>query len=227
MSEATERGAACGNGQEPESEQERWDAMYRERAQVWSGNANVALVKEVDGLEPGTALDLGCGEGADTIWLAGRGWRVTGVDISAVALERARRHGADAGVADRVSWEQCDLADPDAFPAGPFDLVSAHYLHTWGEMPRERILRDAAAAVAPGGTLLIVGHEGPPSWDNGEHADVVLPTADEVLASLELPAGEWEVLRAEPFERVHNDPEGRPGTRTDNVLKARRTSRTG
>nr|WP_240796730.1 class I SAM-dependent methyltransferase [Streptomyces sp. RFCAC02] len=186
---------------------------------IWSGNPNDALVREVSDLPPGRALDLGCGEGADTVWLARRGWRVTGVDISRVALERAARHAADAGVTDRIEWQQHDLGE--SFPEGSFDLVSAQFLHSWSDMPRDRILRAAAAAVAPGGTLLIEGHSTGPSWEE-EHPDIHLPTPSEVVASLELPDDEWEIQRAEHHERVQLSPDGEAGTRTDNTVKLRR-----
>ncbi|KPC81596.1 SAM-dependent methyltransferase [Streptomyces sp. NRRL S-4] len=198
---------------------EMWDDRYRESDRIWSGNPNVVLVREVEGLTPGRALDLGCGEGADAVWLARFGWKVTATDISRVALERAAVHAADAGVADRIDWQWHDLGA--SFPEGEYDLVSAQFLHSMGNLPREEILRRAAAAVAPGGVLLVVGHAGFPSWEH-DHPDVELPTTDEVLASLELPEGEWEVLLSEEHERLQNDPEGNPTTRTDNALKVRR-----
>ncbi|WP_436764094.1 FAD-dependent oxidoreductase [Streptosporangium sp. V21-05] len=201
-------------------EAEFWDLRYGESDQIWSGNPNVILVREVTGMEPGSALDLGCGEGADAIWLARRGWRVTATDISGVALERAARHAASADVADRVDWQRHDLGV--SFPDGLFDLVSAHFLHSPGDMPREKILRTAASAVAPGGTLLVVGHAGFPAWEHNPHPDVHLPTPEEVLESLELPDGEWEVLLCEEHDRIQNDPDGQPTTRRDNVLKVRR-----
>ncbi|GAA1353410.1 bifunctional NAD(P)/FAD-dependent oxidoreductase/class I SAM-dependent methyltransferase [Streptomyces beijiangensis] len=197
-----------------------WDARYAESNRIWSGNPNVALVQEVAGLEPGRALDLGCGEGADAIWLARQGWQVTATDISAVALERAVAHAKESAVADRVDFQRHDLTD--SFPEGVFDLVSAQFLHSMGEFPREEILRRAAAAVAPGGTLLIEGHSGLPHWEKDPHPGVHLPTPDEVLASLSLPEGAWEVLVSTEHERIQNDPEGTPTTRTDNTLKLRR-----
>ncbi|MFA1543671.1 MFS transporter [Actinomadura monticuli] len=199
---------------------EFWDARYAERDRIWSGDPNTALVREVTGTAPGAALDLGCGEGADAIWLARQGWRVTAVDISAVALERAARHAAEAGVAGRVDFQRHDLAA--SFPEGAFDLVSAQFLHSPADLPRERVLRTAAAAVAPGGVLLIVGHAGPPPWDPGAHPHVHLPTPDEVLESLELPDGAWRVLVSEEHERLQTAPDGRTMTRTDNTLKIRR-----
>ncbi|WP_043632595.1 FAD-dependent oxidoreductase [Nonomuraea candida] len=216
-------GSGGGTAAEPGSgavtEAEFWDARYSESERIWSGNPNVVLVREVSDLPPGRALDLGCGEGGDAIWLAGRGWRVTAVDISAVALERAARHAGEAGVPDGIDWQRHDLGT--SFPDGSYDLVSACYLHSPHDMPRERILRRAAAAVAPGGVLLVAGHAGWPSWQH-DHPEVHFPTPREVLDSLEPAEGEWEVLRAEEFERSQNDPEGRPTTRTDNVLMLRR-----
>lgn len=205
-----------------EGGQEFWDSRYGESDRIWSGNPNTVLVREVAGLTPGRALDLGCGEGADAIWLAGQGWRVTASDISGVALTKAERHAAtaDAGIAGRIEWQRHDLAV--SFPAGSFDLVSAQFLHSPGDMPRERILRAAAAAVAPGGVLLIVGHAGLPSWETNPHPEVHLPTPAEVLESLELPDGEWEVLLSDEHERIQTRPDGQPGTRTDNALKLRR-----
>jgi SAM-dependent methyltransferase len=202
------------------SDAEFWDARYSQSDQVWSGNPNTVLVREITGVEPGRALDLGCGEGADAIWLAQQGWRVTATDISQVALDRAARHAAEAGVADRVDWQRHDLGA--SFPEGVFDLVSAHFLHSLGDMPREKILRTAASAVAPGGVLLIVGHSGHPSWEHDHHPNVVLPTPQEVLEALELAEEQWEVLISEEHERTQVGPDGQPGTRTDNTLKVRR-----
>ncbi|MBR7677707.1 methyltransferase domain-containing protein, partial [Streptomyces daliensis] len=79
------------------SDREFWDARYRENGQIWSGEPNEALVREVSGLAPGRALELGCGEGGDAVWLARQGWRVTATDISGVALARAEEHAARAG----------------------------------------------------------------------------------------------------------------------------------
>ncbi|WP_067962391.1 bifunctional NAD(P)/FAD-dependent oxidoreductase/class I SAM-dependent methyltransferase [Nocardiopsis trehalosi] len=199
---------------------EFWDGFYRERDRVWSGRANDALVREAGGLPPGRALDLGCGEGADAVWLAGRGWKVTAVDISAVALERAARHAADAGVGDRITWERADLEE--FVPDGGFDLVSAQFLHAPGELAREAILRRAAAAVAPGGVLLVESHATGPSWDPDAHGGMVFPTPEEVLAALELEEGRWEVLRCAEHERAQTAPDGSVGHRTDSTVLVRR-----
>ncbi|UBU18956.1 class I SAM-dependent methyltransferase [Nonomuraea gerenzanensis] len=215
--------ANTGHGQAPEglTEEESWDTRYRQSERIWSGDPNVVLVEEVSGLPAGRALDLGSGEGGDAIWLAARGWQVTAADISGVALRRAARHAEEAGVGDRIDWQRHDLGE--SFPEGVYDLVSACYLHSTGDMPRERILRRAAAAVAPGGVLLVAGHAGWSAWQH-DHPDVHFPTPQEVLDSLEPGEGEWEVLRCEEFERSQKGPDGEPTTRTDNVLTIRRRS---
>jgi SAM-dependent methyltransferase len=198
-------------------DEEFWNGRYAEHHRLWSGNPNELLVREIASLEPGRALDLGCGEGADAIWLARNGWRVTATDISSVALERAAKHAVDAGVS--VDWQHRDLTT--SFPEGEFDLVSVQFLHSPTEFfPRERILRAAAAAVAPGGRLLIVGHAGPPPWE--PEADHSLPTPDEVHASLKLSDDEWKVLLSGEHDRTQRDPHGELVTRRDNALLVQR-----
>ncbi|MEU5951127.1 class I SAM-dependent methyltransferase [Streptomyces sp. NPDC047525] len=197
-----------------------WDERYNQSGRLWSGDPNAALVRETEGLTPGSALDLGCGEGGDAIWLARQGWRVTATDISRVALGRAAEHAAQAQVADRVDWQHHDLGA--SFPAGSYDLVAAQFLHSLHEMPREQILRGAAAAVAPGGTLLIVGHMGFPAWETEPHPGVDFPTPQKVLASLELAADQWDVLVCDTHEHSLTDPEGQPSTRTNYTVKAQR-----
>ncbi|GMA18409.1 alpha/beta fold hydrolase [Arsenicicoccus piscis] len=139
------------HGSVPGSEQE-WDERYAE--QVWSGRPNGALVDEIADLAPGRVLDIGCGEGADAIWLAGRGWQVTALDVSGVAIARARAAAEEAGV--HVTWVHSGLTEADV-PVGGFDLVTAFYpaLRKTSERLAERA---ALAAVAPGGTLLWVEH---------------------------------------------------------------------
>lgn len=131
-----------------------WDERYAGSGQIWSGQPNGVLLAEVAALSPGRALDVGCGEGADAVWLATQGWDVTALDVSRVALERARRHGHDAGV--EVQWVHAGLVQAP-FPAGAFDLVSAQYpaLLRTPTNDAERVL---LAAVAPGGMLLVVHH---------------------------------------------------------------------
>ncbi|MEJ1199490.1 MULTISPECIES: class I SAM-dependent methyltransferase [unclassified Streptomyces] len=199
---------------------EFWEARYRDTDRVWSGRPNALLVREASDLAPGTALDLGCGEGADAVWLASRGWRVTGVDISGTALDRAAGHAADAGVGDRVAWERHELGQ--SFPEGSFDLVSAHYLQSPVALDQQAVLRDAARAVAHGGTLLLVLHAGWPSWQTEPPFDAVFPTLDGVLDELALPDGEWTVETKEAVRRPSASPEGVEGFREDNVWRLRR-----
>ncbi|UED85784.1 class I SAM-dependent methyltransferase [Streptomyces profundus] len=206
---------------DPLANERYWDERYAASDHLWSGEPNAAMVEETAGLAPGTALDLGCGEGGDAIHLAGRGWRVTGVDVSGVALARAAEHAAAAGVADRVDWRRHDLTE--SFPAGLFDLVTTHFLHFTDATLGPKVLRGAASAVAPGGTLLIEAHAGFPEWEHGHPTDVPFPTPEETVAALALDPAEWEVLRAERHKRVQHHPTtGEPTTRTDQTVKARR-----
>lgn len=199
---------------------EFWEARYRDTDRVWSGRPNALLVREASDLAPGTALDLGCGEGADAVWLASRGWRVTGVDVSGTALDRAAGHAADAGVGDRVAWERHELGQ--SFPEGSFDLVSAHYLQSPVALDQQGVLRDAARAVVHGGTLLLVLHAGWPSWQTEPPFDAVFPILDGVLDELALPDGEWTVETKETVRRPSASPEGVDGFREDNVWRLRR-----
>ena len=134
---------------------DEWDDRYANTELIWGAEPNQFLIREVADLNPGKALDLATGEGRNAIWLAKRGWTVTGVDFSAVALGKAREIAADVGVA--VEWVDADVIEYEPEPAA-FDLVMILYLHL--ERPeRRRVLAAASRSVAPGGTLLIVGHD--------------------------------------------------------------------
>ena len=137
-----------------------WDERYSGQGKIWSGEPNVLLVAEVADLTPGTALDVGCGEGGDVIWLAQHGWTVTGADFSAAGLARAARLAEEAGVGERTDWWRVDAREFDAGDRS-FDLVSTQYLHP-PDSGMVDVVGRLAAAVAPGGHLLVVGHAPPP-----------------------------------------------------------------
>lgn len=199
---------------EPTAEQ-HWDRHYGQRERIWSGKANIRLAEVAEPLVPGRALDLGCGEGGDAIWLASRGWSVVATDVSRVALDRARE---DAGeLSNHIDFQQHDLER--SFPEGQFDLVSAQFLHAKIPLDRVGVLKRAADAVAPGGQLVIVDHGEAPPWSNHQHVE--FPTADEVLASLDLDES-WERVRVGPVTREAAGPEGQTGHLTDNVIVLRR-----
>jgi SAM-dependent methyltransferase len=230
------------------SDRASYDELYRSAPVLWSGRPNRQLVVEAGELRPGAALDAGSGEGGDAQWLAERGWRVTAVDFSTVALERAAALAAARGLAERIQWLNADLGVWTPPEAG-FDLVTAHYLHSTGA-DRPALFRRLAAAVAPGGTLLVVGHllgdgdgagaghghgHGHGHGDKGEHGDQhgdgqlhrhdpdAFYTAEDVAAVLD-PA-EWVDVVTETRAR-DTEAESRTGNPApDTVLVARRRAR--
>ena len=192
---------------------EDWDRRYAAVENLWSAKPNRFLAAEVSDLEPGRALDLACGEGQNAIWLATRGWIVTGVDYSKVAIEKARARATRDEVA--VDFRCADLVgyEPEA---AAFDLVLVLYLHI-SARERRGVLERAAAALAPGGTFVLVGHDllnlsegvgGPSDPD-------ILSTPDEIAS--ELPG-----LEIETAERVLRDVEGEERDAIDMVVRARR-----
>ncbi|MWA15772.1 SAM-dependent methyltransferase [Streptomyces sp. BA2] len=201
-----------------------WERHYRSRR---PGAARVTplLAETASPLFPGAALDLGCGAGGDTIWLAQRGWQVTAVDISTTAVERVRERAGELGLAERVSTEQHDLAD--SFPAGRFDLVSAQYFHTPLQLSRGRVLGTAAKALRPGGLLLIVDHGSTAPWSWNQDPGIHYPTPTETAAELDLDPAHWSVLRADMPRRRATGPAGEAATVIDNVLLVQLTSGTG
>ncbi|MGO4490582.1 class I SAM-dependent methyltransferase [Arthrobacter sp. 2YAF22_2] len=201
-----------------------WDERYREHGEhqaVWSGQPNAQLVAEAADLAPGSVLDVGAGEGADAVWLARHGWRVTAVDISSVALARAAAAVDDEPeTAARISWLHLDLVAAQP-PEGPFDLVSAQYLHLPAAQ-RDPVYRGLAGSVAVGGTLLIVGHH-PSDLETSVRrpsAPGLLFTAEQIAA--ELDPRDWEILTCTSRPRATSDADGAQVTVQDSVLRARR-----
>jgi SAM-dependent methyltransferase len=193
-----------------------WDARYAEVDRVWSGDPNGTLVTEVAGIPPGRALDVGCGEGADAVWLARHGWDVTALDVSQVALERAALHAEQAGV--RVHWVHAGLLEASLSP-GAFDLVSAQY-PVLRRSPTNEAERALLAAVTPGGLLLVVHHADMDAEDararGFDPADYVQPA--QVAALLD---DDWQLEVDETRPRTVESGAG-AGHSVDQVLRARR-----
>lgn len=192
---------------------EDWDRRYATAELVWSAEPNRFLVEEVAALPPGRALDLACGEGRNAVWLAERGWEVTAVDFSPVALDKARGLAAHRSV--EVTWEEEDLLSYEP-PRAAFDLVAVLYL----QLPQDelrRVLARAAAAVAPGGTLVVVAHDLVNLTEGfGGPQDARVLTTPEAVSSL------LQGLEVERAERVRRPVEGASRDAIDTLVRARR-----
>ncbi len=182
---------------------------------------NPYLIDETRDLTPGTALDAGCGAGAEAIWLAAAGWQVTAVDISHAALAQAAERAAVAAppaVCTRIQWVAADLIawQPDA----RFDLVTSHYAHA--AMPQLDFYDRIATWVKPGGTLLIVGHHHLPEVT--DHGDAPPAAASVTTATItaRLGTGAWQIVTAEERVRVMHGGDGRDVTLNDVVVRATR-----
>lgn len=198
-------------------EEQYWEDKYASTEQLFSGNVNGVLATEAAELPPGQALEVGCGEGADALWLARRGWRVTAIDISRTALRRAAA-ATDPDLSARISWTHGDPTSTPP-PVDSFDLVSVQYFPL-RQRPDHTALRGLLAAVAPGGTLLHCGHdmsELPPDHEHGFDPEYYYQPADVA----ELLDDDWTVLVNETRPRTTPPPEGTSHTH-DTVLRARR-----
>jgi SAM-dependent methyltransferase len=197
-----------------------WNDRYGSQHSLWSGRPNPQLVSEVADLTPGTALDVGSGDGADAVWLAQHGWLVTAVDISSVALDRAAAHARDAGadVAGRITWVQADLTDwaPDT----TYELISVQFMQL-PEPGRAVLHQRLGESVSPGGSLLIVGHS-PLDLETTAHrpSPELFFTAADVAARLDPVA--WEIIASQARPRPAVDPDGNAITVRDEVFMARR-----
>ncbi|MGW6547450.1 class I SAM-dependent methyltransferase [Streptomyces massasporeus] len=201
-----------------------WDGVYAGRPAADGPRPNARLTETVTGLglPPGEALDLGCGEGGDALWLAGQGWRVSAVDISAVAVERLTALARAQALGDRVLAGRHDLQE--SFPPGDFDLVCAHYLHTPFGLDRSAVLRSAAHALRPGGRLLVVDHGSTAPWSWNQDPDPRYPSPREVADGIDPAPDTWTVERADTPRRIATGPDGRTAEVTDHVLLIRRTA---
>ncbi len=206
------------DSRKPEDARQFWEDRYSSAERVWSGRVNPRLAEVAAELPAGRALDLGCGEGADALWLAERCWQVVAVDVSATALHRAAEAAAGRNLMERISFQQHDLNE--SFPDGMFDLVSAQYLHSPAYLERDAVLRLAADRVNPGGVLLIVDHGGPPPW--AQHDGHRFAGIEEVLASLGLDTSRWTRVRTQTAEREIVGPNGEVGNVVDHVMVLRR-----
>ncbi|MFN3865499.1 MAG: class I SAM-dependent methyltransferase [Demequina sp.] len=205
-------------GSRREAERAAWDERYRSRERIWTGQPNPPLIDEVEHLvTPGTVLDVGCGEGADAVWLARQGWLVTAVDLSLTAVNRTREHSKAAGVAQHVTVTDDDL-ETLVDSQGPWNLVTSLYTHpTYGS---RWLVQTLAEAVAPGGMLLVVGHH-PTDPHAAAHPDLSdrAFAAEDVADALDRAL--WEVS-ATLRERTTREPDGRERLWRDSVLVARR-----
>lgn len=218
-----------------------WEGEYAGERSRWSGAVNATTAAVVRHLPPGHALDLGCGEGGDAVWLAEHGWHVTAVDISPTAIARGASAAAERGVADRITWVTADLAAWLAAPsaettpasAAGVDLVTASFLHSEVELPRTDILRRAADLLRPGGHLVVVSHvfgseADIPPWaraaaDHKHHHGPTLPSPAEQLAALAPDPRDWEIVLDEVREREAAGPDGaQRAILKDGVLLLRR-----
>ncbi|QKW39137.1 class I SAM-dependent methyltransferase [Actinomadura sp. NAK00032] len=187
-----------------EFDKDYWERRWRDGAAagpMGGSPPNPYLAREIGELTPGTALDAGCGAGAEAIWLAARGWRVTAVDISSEALARAAERAAAAGASEGLRWVEADLGT--WAPDERFDLVTTHYAHP--ATPQLEFYDRIAGWVAPGGTLLIVGHLHTHGHGHG-HGDEDGPpaeasvTAEAITARLDETA--WEIVTAKEEHRT-------------------------
>jgi 2-polyprenyl-3-methyl-5-hydroxy-6-metoxy-1,4-benzoquinol methylase len=197
---------------------ELWSRTLRDHAvTVARRPPNADLTSEAATLPPGRALDAGCGHGAETLWLAAHGWRVTAVDFSAAALAHGRSmaDAAGAGIADRIDWIEGDLATWTPEPEH-YDLVVCLYVHVAGSV-EEMVVR-MASGVAAGGTLLLVGHRpiDPTTGAATAAANQVQVSVESAVSALD-PAV-WELVIAEERPRTV------AGTGVDAVIRARRPS---
>ncbi|UNK41046.1 class I SAM-dependent methyltransferase [Luteimonas sp. S4-F44] len=196
-----------------------WERVYAGRTTPSGGRPSEALTRFAEGRTPGRALELGCARGDDAIWLAQRGWTVTGVDISETALEAARTAAGAAGVADQVRFERHDLGE--SFPQGTFDLVTAMFLQSPMPFGRTQALRRAAQAVGAGGLLLLVSHGSRAPW-SWSAPDTVYPSAEDEREALALDPVQWREVFVGALSRTAFGPSGEQASVLDTIVAIER-----
>ena len=215
---------AAGHSPHPEespSPAEHWEQRYCEADRVWSGKANATMTSIVGEFPPGRAIDLGCGEGGDVLWLAEQGWQAHGLDISTVAIDRARSEAVARGL-ERATFTAADLStwrpEPDSV-----ELVTAAFFQSHVALDRIEILRRAATAIRPGGHLVVISHAQPPSWSSAhQHEGPQLVSARDDAAELALPSDAWVIEAADERSRPAVGHDGEPSELIDAVLVLRR-----
>lgn len=203
-----------------------WERRYQSNTRVWSGEPNAALVQTVSPLTPGVAADLGCGEGADSIWLAERGWKVFATDISKTAIQRGEAEAHRRKISsDAISWKEADLMVWQ--PKQAVDLALAAYLHFPGTGSRYRLIRAFADCVKPGGHLLVLSHATfPPDRILPDHLRNLNHKPVEELSRLGLDTDQWKAVICERYPRparTRGHDQADPSVAEDNVLLLRRT----
>ena len=197
-----------------------WEDRYAQQEQVWSGRPNHSLSTIVQDMTPGRALDVGCGEGADVIWLAERGWDATGIDISTTAVSRGREIAAQRSLTN-AHFVVGDLSDVPI--DGTFDLITASFLHSPVALTRTEILRRLAASVSPGGHLLVTSHAAAPPWSpSPSHSHHHFLTPQQEVDELALDPIDWQVLLAETRRRPAIGPDGQSAELDDAVVLLQR-----
>lgn len=197
---------------------EYWEQRYSGSARIWSGKVNATMAAVVAEFTPGVAVDLGCGEGGDSLWLAEQGWQARGLDISDTAVARARDEAAARGLAN-ATFTATDLSTWQPEPASA-DLVTASFFQSNVELGRTAILRAAASAVRSGGHLVVISHAQPPAETSHRGPNMI--TAREDAAELALPSKEWTIEAAEEQSRPAVGHDGQPSELIDAVLVMRR-----
>lgn len=197
-----------------------WEDRYRNSVGAAGHDPSPSLATLTSEIRPGRALDAGCGTGGDALWLAAHGWHVTALDVSPTALEQGRESARVAGpaFAERIEWVQADLT---LWQPGrrAFDLVTSHFVHVPG--PPEALVRRLAAWVAPGGTLLVVGHAGGNGHGHGHtHPPGAQVRAEQIVAGL--PDGQWNVVAESRTHTIRRPDSAVLATRDDIVVHAQR-----